>query len=75
MTLNNSTVSNNTAVFGAGIGNDGTLTANNSTVTGNTACHRGGGIVNDGTMTLSNSTVTDNMVNPPPSPRYRPAAS
>ncbi len=64
VTLNGSTVSNNTAsIFGGGgITNVvGTVTLNGSTVSNNTANGDGGGIVNDGTVTMSwTSTVHDN---------------
>src|SRR6266702_4791026 len=64
VTLNGSTVSNNTAsIFGGGgITNvGGTVTLNGSTVSNNTANGDGGGIVNDGTVTMSwTSTVHDN---------------
>jgi hypothetical protein len=61
LTLNNSTVSGNSAgLFGGGILNGGTMTLNNSTVSGNTATDDGGGIWNSGTLTLNNSTVSGN---------------
>jgi hypothetical protein len=63
LTLNNSTVSGNTATAsGGGIWNlNGTLTLNNSTISGNTAGASGGGIKDDGFMTiLNNSTVSGN---------------
>lgn len=66
LTLNNSSVSDNTAGgSGAGGGilnNSGTLTLNNSRVSGNTADY-GGGIHNvwaSATLTLNNSTVSGN---------------
>jgi hypothetical protein len=66
LTLNNTSVSGNTATglmgsndFGGGIDNSGTLTLNNSTVSGNTATS-GGGISNVGTLTLNNSTISGN---------------
>ena len=64
LTLNDSTISGNTAQFGGGIDNNkgGTLTLNNSTISGNTAAGSGGGIFNDvgSTLTLNNSTVSGN---------------
>jgi Bacterial Ig-like domain len=63
LTLNNSTVSINTATnAGGGINNNrGTVTLNNSTVSGNKATSLGGGgIYNTGTVTLNNSTVSGN---------------
>src|SRR6266567_4433579 len=68
LTLSNSTVSGNTALFngGGGIDNLGTLTLTNSTVSGNRADFaggsKGGGIYNLGTLTLTNSTVSGNTV-------------
>ncbi|BAF99921.1 Calx-beta domain-containing protein [Microcystis aeruginosa] len=58
LTLNNSTITGNTATYGGGIDNDGTLTLTNSTISGNT----GGGIHNwgRGILTLTNSTITGN---------------
>ena len=63
LTLNNSTVRDNTAPIGGdggGIWNRGTLTLNNSTVCYNTADYLGGGIYNFRTLTLNNSTVNGN---------------
>ncbi len=63
LTLNNSTVSGNTAIYnGGGIWFDGKLTLNNSTVSGNTANADGGGIYNGNqfAFTLNNSTVSAN---------------
>jgi hypothetical protein len=69
LTIDNSTVSGNTAgggnfAFGGGINNYGTLTINNSTMSGNLAAGfrlaRGGGIANGGTLTINNSTVSGN---------------
>ena len=60
LTLNNSTISDNTGMQGGGICNDyGTLTLNNSTISDNAATY-GGGIYNAGTLILNNSTVSDN---------------
>jgi CSLREA domain-containing protein len=66
LTLNNCTVSSNSAPTsagrGGGITNSGALTLNNSTVGYNDSSYRGGGIYNKGnaTMTLNNSTVNNN---------------
>jgi hypothetical protein len=69
LTLNNATVSGNSAVCGGGgIDNAGTLTLNNTTVSGNGAFYpgggedysSGGGILNSGTVTLNNATVSGN---------------
>ena len=64
LTLNNSTISNNTATYGGGgIFNwSGTLTLNNSIVSGNQGVVTGGGIQNQfGAVTLNNSTVSGNQ--------------
>jgi CSLREA domain-containing protein len=65
LTLTDSTVSNNTQLYGyssgAGISNYyGVLTLTGSTVSGNTAKGDGGGIWNRGDMTLNDSTVSGN---------------
>ena len=60
LTLNNSTVSDNSSVHGGGIVNNGTMTINNSTISGNTADGSGGGIRNNDTMTINNSTISGN---------------
>jgi Putative Ig domain len=66
MTINYSTVSNNSSsdlvgaggIFNAG----GTMTVNSSTVSGNTTfASASGGIFNNGTMTVNSSTVSDNI--------------
>jgi dockerin type I repeat protein/parallel beta helix pectate lyase-like protein len=69
--VSNSTISGNSAAFGAGIYNDGatgmaTMSVNNSTFSANTAGSSGGGIANDGfnggvgNLTVSNSTFYKN---------------
>jgi len=61
LTLNNSTISNNTAGFnGGGISSYGALTLNNSTISNNTAGGNGGGINSYGALTLNNSTISGN---------------
>jgi hypothetical protein len=67
LTILSSVVTNNTATYGAGICNRGTMTLSGCNVTGNSASagsayypSKGGGIYNDGTMTLSGSAVTGN---------------
>ena len=59
LTLNESTVTDNSSQSGAGIYNDGTLTLNGSTVSGNTG-GSGAGIYNGGTLTVNSSIVSDN---------------
>jgi hypothetical protein len=64
LTLQNSTLSGNSAVFeGGGICNSGgTVNAQNSTLAGNSAGNSGGGIYNYyyGTLTLQNSLIVHN---------------
>ncbi len=62
MTLENSTVSGNVALYdGGGLGNYGTMMVRNSTVSGNTALGGGGGgIYNAGSLALRGSTMSDN---------------
>jgi hypothetical protein len=66
LTLNDSTLSGNSANFGGGIYNSGLmgfapLTLNNSTFTGNRALVQGGGIYNDhGALTLDSSMISGN---------------
>ena len=64
LTLNNATVTGNTAdTGGGGIYNGATLAINQSTVSNNTgtdASANGGGIANVGTLTIYNSTVSGN---------------
>jgi hypothetical protein len=54
--VSNSTLSGNSADFGGGIDNRGTLTVSNSTLSGNSADF-GGGIDNLGTLTLESTIV------------------
>jgi len=64
LTLNNSTISNNTATYGGGgiLNYIGTVTLNNSIVSGNQGVVTGGGIKNQfGAVTLNNSTVSGNQ--------------
>ena len=63
LTLNSSTVSNNTTTSGGsggGIYTSGTLAMNGSTVTDNYADDDGGGIYTSGTLFMDFSTVSDN---------------
>ncbi|HEX2622952.1 MAG TPA: choice-of-anchor Q domain-containing protein, partial [Phototrophicaceae bacterium] len=59
LTLTNSTLFNNTAVFGGGIGNNNTSTTSltHATISGNNAAasNQGGGIYNEGTLTITNT--------------------
>lgn len=67
LTINNSTVSNNSADGPAGgiLNYGGILTLNNSAVTGNTAGDTfwGGGVYGNSTITLNNTTVSGNSAN------------
>jgi len=67
LTLNNSIVANNSALYGGGIFSDlhGTISIRNSTISGNKAvgakdASGGGMVVNGGKLTLINSTVSGN---------------
>ncbi len=60
MTLNNTTVEDNSSPLGAGIANDGDLTLNGGTVSSNTSTGRGGGIENLGTLTADGTTIIGN---------------
>ncbi|MBI2956861.1 MAG: hypothetical protein HYY26_06085, partial [Acidobacteria bacterium] len=60
LTLNNSTVSNNTADQGGGLFVFGTLTISGSTVARNTAATGGGSIHCGGTANISNTAFNDN---------------
>ncbi|MGA2848437.1 MAG: Ig-like domain-containing protein [Terracidiphilus sp.] len=63
LTINNSTISGNSANggFGGGMVNTGTLALKNSTISGNSAATgQGGGIFNSGTLTVTNSTIAGN---------------
>ncbi|MEI7852918.1 MAG: hypothetical protein WCJ06_04370, partial [Planctomycetota bacterium] len=64
LTVNDSTLSGNTAKFGGGIYNDtgGTLTVSNSTFSKNLAA-TGGGIQNNSSLTVIDSTISGNTVN------------
>lgn len=61
LTLNNVTLSNNTATDGGGLYNAGNGTLNNTTFSANTAISDGGGLRNDFALALNNSTVSDNQ--------------
>ncbi|MFJ8081016.1 hypothetical protein ACIQ6Y_10325 [Streptomyces sp. NPDC096205] len=65
LTLDRSTVRNNSSIFYAGgIGNSATLTLRNSAVRDNVAAHGAGGIDSVGsTLTLDRSSVTHNTAN------------
>ena len=64
MTVNNSTLTGNSAPFGGGVVNDGTLSINNSTISGNSSLTggSGGGLYNlaSHTLTINNSTLAGN---------------
>jgi CSLREA domain-containing protein len=61
LTVQRSTLSDNSAEWGGGIYNDGTLTVQSSTLSGNSsATHDGGGIYNRGALTVQSSTFSGN---------------
>ncbi len=60
LTLNNSTISNDTAYIGGGINNSGVLNVVHSVLLGDSASDFGGGIANSGTLTVSDSFISDN---------------
>lgn len=60
LTIENSTISGNSAGAGGGIYSHGTLTLTNSTVFGNSS-NQGGGIWNSYSFTMTNSTVSGNL--------------
>jgi hypothetical protein len=63
--LNNSTVSNNSAVYGGGLNNSslGKATVNNTTISDNSTEVDGGGVGNNGALILNNSTISHNSAN------------
>lgn len=60
LTIQNSTISGNSALSGGGIYNSGQLTILNSTLSGNRGTEKGGGIYNYGSATIINNTIADN---------------
>jgi len=61
LTMSNSSLSGNAALFGGGIYNYGTLTMTNSSLSGNKAEHGpGGGISNQGTLVMTSSSLSGN---------------
>jgi uncharacterized repeat protein (TIGR02543 family) len=60
LTVENSTISGNTATYGGGIENDGTATIEDSTIPGNSGAVYGGGIDNNGPLTIEDSTISGN---------------
>lgn len=60
LSIDATTIANNSGVWGAGIDTSGTATISNSTISGNSAGADGGGISNTGTLTLVNSTISGN---------------
>jgi hypothetical protein len=66
VTINNLTIANGYAAYGAGIYNYGEVTLNNCTLTGNTSTDSswgGGAIKNQGTLQVVNSTISNNTAN------------
>ena len=60
LTLSGVTLTQNTAVDGGAVFNDGTATLRNVTISGNQATNNGGGLYNSGTATLNNVTIVEN---------------
>jgi hypothetical protein len=60
LSMANSTLAANSAVYGGAIDNEGNLTLAGSTLVGNYASTDGGGIFNNGRLTVVGSTVTRN---------------
>jgi Putative Ig domain len=60
LTIENSTISGNTAHVGGGVINRGTLTIKNSTISNNTTNYGSGGVTNSGTLAIKNSTISGN---------------
>jgi len=60
LTLSDSEVVDNSAAFGAGIENQGTLTVTRVVLSGNIASSTGGGIYNFGMLSVSQSLLSDN---------------
>jgi len=60
LTINDCTISGNSAAHGGGIKNYGTLDITSSTIYGNTVYDYGGGIYNYGTLTITSSDISGN---------------
>jgi hypothetical protein len=60
LTISGSTLDTNSAQFGGGLWNRGTLGVNSSILSGNSAAQCGGGIDNVSTLTVNNSTLAGN---------------
>ena len=62
LTLQNSTISINTAERGGGLLNSGKVSVKSSSISGNTAVN-GGGLTNYGSLTIENSVISGNTAN------------
>ncbi len=62
LTVEDSTISGNTATNGGGggVSNSGTLSVLDSTISANTATNGGGGVFNSGTLSVEDSTISAN---------------
>jgi len=63
LTIDQSTITSNSATYGGGIANYGALTVNRSTISGNNLSYEygyGGGVYSDGVLTVNQSTITSN---------------
>ncbi|OKH36400.1 hypothetical protein NIES2119_17310 [[Phormidium ambiguum] IAM M-71] len=65
VTIDRTTLINNTANYGGAIENNsiGTVKITNSTIANNTAKYDGGGVSNEGNLEISNSTISGNKAN------------
>jgi hypothetical protein len=62
LTVDNSTISGNSAAFGGGVENSGMVSITNSLISSNTAASLGGGVDNDGagTVAITSSAISGN---------------
>ena len=61
LTLENSTITNNSGAYGGGICNTGLITIKRVTINNNRASNCGGGIYNHGTLTIEDSMIKENI--------------
>ncbi len=63
VTLDNCTITGNSAYSGGGMANDGETVLNNCTISGNSASGNGGGLDNQGELTLAGCSISGNSGN------------